>query len=135
VVDSAENTNPESPTAVRIAAAIVAVEAAAMLCGAVVLVGLTVVHTTTRLWAALALAGFAALGAGILWLCASSLRQLRPSARSPVVLIQLLALPVTYSLGFQGSRVAIAVPIMVAAVAVLLLLLTRSARNALNRVL
>jgi hypothetical protein len=52
-----------------------------------------------------------------------------------VVLIQLLALPVGYSLGIQAGRALVGVPIIVVAVAVLGSLFTPSARAALDRVL
>jgi hypothetical protein len=58
---------------------------------------------------------------------------LRPSARSPVVLIQLLALPVGYSLGLQAGRPVAGVPILLLAVAVLVALFTPTARAALDR--
>jgi hypothetical protein len=51
-----------------------------------------------------------------------------------VLFIQLLALPVTYSLGFQAGRLAIALPIMLVALAVIALLMTGSARRKLDRV-
>lgn len=125
----------QPPPAVRAAAALVALQAAALLVTALVLIALTFVHSTTRLWAALAIAGFAVLGAAVLWLCARGLLALRPSARSPVVLLEVIALPVGYDLGFQGGRLLVAVPILAVAVAVLVLLFTPAARSALDRVL
>jgi hypothetical protein len=79
--------------------------------------------------------GFAALGAVLLALCARGLLQLRPSARSPIVVLQILALPVGYSLGFQNGRMLIAAPVLILAVAVLVLLLSKPSREALDRVL
>jgi hypothetical protein len=52
-----------------------------------------------------------------------------------VVLIQLLTLPVTYSLALQAGHLLVGGPILVAALAVLALLFTPSARHALDRVL
>jgi hypothetical protein len=124
--------NP-APRSVRIASLITMAEAAALGLAAVVLLVLIVVHTTTRLWAAFTVVAFAVLGAAVLWLCARGLQELRPSARTPVVLVQLLALPVTYSLGFQAGLYAIALPIMAAAVTILILLFMPSARQALDR--
>ena len=77
-----------------------------------VLIVLAFVHSTTRLWAALAVVGFALLGAVVLVLCARGLLALRPSSRSPVVLLQLIALPVGYSLGIQAGRLLVGVPIL-----------------------
>ena len=108
-------------------------EAAALAVTAVVLLVLAFVHTTTRLWAAVAIVGFALLGAVVLALCARGLARLRPSSRSPVVLVQLLAIPVGYSLGIQAGRALIGVPILVVAVTVLALLMAPSSRQALDR--
>jgi hypothetical protein len=111
------------------------VEAGALLVAAVILTVLAFVHSTTRLWAAIAIVGFALLAAAVLALCARGLLRLRPSARSPILLTQLLALPVSFSLGFQGGRLAVALPILLIAIAVLVLLLAPSARTALDRTL
>ena len=48
-------------------------------------------------------------------------------------MLQLLALPVSYSLAFQAGRVGYGGPILVAALAVLYLLFTPPARAALDR--
>ncbi len=122
------------PRGIRLAAAIVALEAVALVVTALVLLVLTFVHTTTRLWAALVIVGFALLGAAVLALCARGLLRLRPSARSPVLMVQLLGLPIGYSLGVQSGRLLIAAPILLAATAVLVLLLAPSSRQALDRV-
>jgi hypothetical protein len=123
------------PQTVRFAAGLVLVQAVALAVTAVALVVLAFVHSSTRLWAALSIVGFAVLGAVVLYLCARGLYALRPSARSPIVLLELIALPVGYSLGIQAGRVAVGVPVLVSAVAVLVLLFTPSARAALDRVL
>jgi hypothetical protein len=80
------------------------------------------------LGAALAVAGAVALAAG-----ARALLRLRPAARSPIVVLQLLALPVSYSLWFQAGLVGYGAPIMLVALAVLFLLFTPPARAALDR--
>jgi hypothetical protein len=49
------------------------------------------------------------------------------------VVIQLLALPVSYSLGFQAGRIWYGGPIMAIALAVLFLLFTPPVREALDR--
>jgi hypothetical protein len=123
-----------TPRALSWAVVLVRIESAALLVAAIALLVLIFVHTSTRLWAAFSVAGFALLGASLLWFCSRGLQQLRPSSRTPVVLVQLLALPVTYDLGFQAGRVAIALPILATAVAILILLFTPSARVALDRV-
>lgn len=126
---------PAVPGPLRVAAGIVAVQAAALLVTAIVLLVLAFVHTTTRLWAALSVAGFAVLGAAVLYACARGLLALRPSARSPIVLLEVIALPVGYSLGIQAGRWVIGVPLLLSALAVLVLLFTPAARAALDRVL
>ncbi|MEO6701117.1 MAG: hypothetical protein ABIP57_06420 [Jatrophihabitantaceae bacterium] len=123
------------PAPVRYASLLVGLESAGLLIAAIVLAVLAVVHSSTRLWAALAIVGFALFGAVVLAVCARGLLELRPSARSPIVLVQVLALPVGYSLGIQAGRALVGVPIMLVALAVLILLLQRSSRTALDRVL
>lgn len=133
------STEPEQseppPTALRVGAGIVLVQALALAVTAAALVALAFLQSTTRLWAALSVAGFALLGAAVLYLCARGLLALRPSARSPIVLLELIALPVGYSLGIQAGRLALGLPVLVSAVAVLVLLFTPAARMALDRVL
>ncbi|HTZ44166.1 MAG TPA: hypothetical protein VMB79_09905 [Jatrophihabitans sp.] len=122
-----------APATVRYAGVVVLVQAAGLLGTAVALVVLAMVHSSQRLWAALAIVGFAVLGAAVFYFCGRGLLALRPSARSPIVLLELLALPVGYSLGIQAGRPLIGLPVLLSAVAVLALLATPSAREALNR--
>ncbi len=75
----------------------------------------------------------ALLGAAALVLGARGLLLLRPAARTPMVVLQLLAVPVSYSLAFQAGRVEYGAPILVAALAVLYLVFTPPARAALER--
>ncbi len=125
----------QAPPTIRYAAGVVLAQAAALLVVTVILLVLAVVHSSQRLWAALAVAGFALLGAAICYLCGRGLLALRPSARSPIVLLELLALPVGFSLGIQAGRLLVGIPVLVSALAVLVLLFTPSARTALDRVL
>lgn len=131
--DTAAEPAAEPPPGVRAAAILVLLEAATLTVTALALLVLAFVHTTTRLWAAVSIVGFALLAAAVLALCARGLLRLRPSARSPVILMQLLAVPVGYSLGFQAGRLLVGAPILIVAVAVLVLLLTPSSRQALDR--
>ena len=123
------------PDSVRYAAWVVFAQAAALGVITVVLLVLGVVHSSQRLWAALAIVGFALLGSLICYLCARGLLALRPTARSPIVLLELLALPVGFSLGVQAGRPLAGVPVLVSALAVLALLFTPTARAALDRTL
>ena len=128
--------HPASPSLARTvwwASLLTVVEAAALLVTSGALLVLTALHTSTRLWAAFTVAGFALLGAAILALCARGLRNSVPSARTPVALVQLLALPVCYSLGFQAGKYLVALPIMCLALAILVLLFTPSANMELDR--
>ncbi|MCU1655508.1 MAG: conserved rane protein of unknown function [Pseudonocardiales bacterium] len=122
-----------APAQLRAAAAVIGLESLALIVATGILVGKTLVgHPDSigraLLGAALALAGAVALGLG-----ARGLLHLRPAARTPMVVLQLLALPVAYSLAFQANRVGYGGPILVAAVAVLYLLFTPPARAALDR--
>jgi hypothetical protein len=121
------------PAQVRAAAGVVCAEALALVVAAGVLVGKTVAGRPDSVARALLGAGLALLGAAALVLAARGLLRLRPAARTPVVVLQLLALPVSYSLAFQAGRVGYGGPILLAAVAVLYLLFTPPARSALDR--
>jgi hypothetical protein len=121
------------PGPVRVAAAIVALEALALVAAAVVLIVKTVSGEPKDVWRALLGAALALGGALVLLAAARALLLLRPAARSPIVVLQLLALPVSYSLWFQAGVAAYGAPIMLAALAVLFLLFTPPAREALDR--
>jgi hypothetical protein len=128
-----EPTPSAVPTPLRAAAVIVLVEALALVAAAIVLIVKTIGGDPDDVWrallgAALALAGAAALVAG-----ARALLRLRPAARSPIVVLQLLALPVAYSMWFQAGVIAYGAPIMVAALVTLFLLFTPPVREALDR--
>jgi hypothetical protein len=124
----AETEQSDLPQAVRTAQLIVIVEAFALVGGAVAVVVETFVSTAHRLWIPLALAGLMVLLALILVGCVRGLGQDRLSARTPIIMTQLLSLPVGYSLGFQAGRPLFGVPILVVAIAVLGLLFSPSAR-------
>jgi hypothetical protein len=121
------------PAQVRAAVVIVGLQGLAFAGGAVALVVKTAVGHPDSVARALLGAAFALLGAVVLGSCARGLLGLRPAARTPVVVIELLALPVGYSLGFQAGLMAYGAPIIVSALAVLYLLFTPPARKALDR--
>jgi hypothetical protein len=121
------------PRPLRTACAIIGLEALALFAAAVFLVVDTVTGAPTSVGRALSGAGLALLGALVLAFGARSLLQLRPAARTPVVILQLLALPVSYSLAFQAGRVGYGGPIFVAALVVLYLLFTPPVREVLDR--
>lgn len=121
------------PGQVRAAVAIIAAEALALVAAASVLLAKTVFGHPDSLGRALFDAAFALCGAALLALGARGLFRLRPAARTPVLVLQILAIPVSYSLAFQAGRVVYGGPILLAAVAVIYLLFTPPARQALDR--
>jgi hypothetical protein len=129
----ADDQLPQPPRPLLIACAIIGLEVLALLAAAVIVVAKAASETAHSLAGALLLAAVAVAGAAALALCARGLLRLRPAARTPVVVLQLLALPVSYTLAFQADRVAYGGPILVAALAVLYLLFTPPVRAVLDR--
>jgi hypothetical protein len=122
-----------TPAQVRVAAIVIWLESLALVCAAGVLVTKTFDGHPDSIGRALLGAALALGAAAALFLGARGLVRLRPAARTPIVVLQLLALPVGYSLAFQAGRVGYGGPILVAAVVVLYLLFTPPARAALDR--
>jgi hypothetical protein len=116
-----------------VAGGIIALQALALVLAAVVVVVKTLDGHPDSVGRALLGAAMALLGALVLAGCALGIYRHRPAARTPVVVIELLALPVGYSLGFQAGRIGYGGPIVVGALAVLYLLFTPPARAALDR--
>jgi hypothetical protein len=121
------------PQSVRAASLILFLEALALVGIAVFYLYDTAAGTPHSVAGALLGAALALLGAAVLVLGARGLLRLRPAARTPIVVLQLLALPVSYSLAFQAGLPAIGGPILIAALAVIYLLFTPPARAALDR--
>jgi hypothetical protein len=122
-----------APVQLRAAAAVLGLESLALLVTGGILVAKTFgSHPDSvgraLLGAALALGAAAALGLG-----ARGIVRQRPAARAPIVVLQLLALPVGYSLAFQAGLVGYGAPILLGALTVLYLLFTPPARAALDR--
>jgi len=120
------------PVQVRSAVGVVVVQAVGLLVAALVLTVKTIIGHPDSVARALLGAAMALLGTFILLACARGLLALRWPARTPIVVLELLALPVSYSLGFQAGRMAYGAPILVSALAVLYLLFTPPARAALD---
>jgi hypothetical protein len=112
---------------------IIAAECLALVAAAIVLIAKSISGTPGDLGRAVITAVIAVVGAVALGIGARALLRLRPAARSPIVVLQLLALPVAYSLAFQAGRIGYGAPIMLAALAVIFLLFTPPAREALDR--
>ena len=123
-----------APRPVLAAAALVTVEGVALLALAVVNVVLTARSDAGSI--GLALGGallLGAFGAVLFWL-AGKLRELRPAARSPVVAVQIVGLPIGWTLANDNGRPEIGLPVLAVALAVLALLFsTAAARDSLAR--
>jgi len=126
-------TRPAVPGQLRAAVTLIGIEALALFGAAVLLVVKTVTGHPHSLAGALVGAAMALFAAAVLLLCARGLAGLRPAARSPIVVIQLLALPVSYSLAFQAGLVGYGAPILLCALAVLYLVFTPPVRQVLDR--
>ena len=122
------------PRPVRLAATLVAAEGVALLVLAVAEAVSTIVSDAASVSLALVTAAFAAVtGVLLLWL-GRALTELRRAARSPVVVLQLIALPIGWNLISTSGRPELGLPVVVLAAAVLVLLFgTEDARAALRR--
>jgi hypothetical protein len=122
-----------SPAQLRAAVLLIALQGVALLVAAGILVVKTLVGHPDSVGRALLGAAFAFGGAVVLGLGARGLGRLRPAARTPIVVLELLALPVAYSLAFQADRIEYGGPILLTALAVLYLLFTPPVRAVLDR--
>jgi hypothetical protein len=116
-----------------VAGAVIGLQALALVAAALVLIVKTLAGHPDSVGRALLDAAMALFAALVLAACARGIYRHRPAARTPIVVIELLALPVGYSLGFQAGRIGYGGPIVVGAVVVLYLLFTPPARAALDR--
>ncbi len=121
------------PRQLRAGAALVTLQGVALAVIAAVLVAKTIADHPDSVMRALLGAAMALIGALVLISCGRGLLALRPAARTPVVVLELLALPVSYSLGFQAGLMAYGAPILLSALAVLYLVFTPAARAVLDR--
>jgi hypothetical protein len=121
------------PRALGVACVIIAVQIVALIAAAALVLVKALTQTSQSLAGAVLLAVIALVAAAVLALCVRALLRLRPAARTPVLVIEVLALPVSYSLAFQAGRVGYGGPIMVGALAVLYLLFTPPVRAVLDR--
>jgi hypothetical protein len=123
----------EVPKPLKAACVLIALQAAGLVAGGVaLLVDSLVGHPNDRASAVLA-AAFAFIGAVALGFGARGLLRMRPSARTPVVVLQVLMVPVGYQLAFDSERPEWGGPILLCALAVLYLLFTPPARAVLDR--
>lgn len=117
----------------RLAVILVLAQASGLLAGAVFVAVQTASRRADDVGRALSDAGFAVAGAAILILLSLSILRLTPAARTPLVVLELLALPVGYSLAFPSARPGFGAPVLLSALAVLYLLFTPGAREQLQR--
>src|SRR6266550_804176 len=113
---------------VRLAALVTAVEGLALLGLGAFYGGKIAVQRPDSYGRALLGAGMAVAGGVLLLVLARALTRVRGWARSPVIVLQLLALPVGYSLAFQAGLPGYGGPILVLAVAELYLQFTPEGR-------
>jgi hypothetical protein len=118
---------------VRAAAVLVAAEGVLLLVLAVVEALSTVVGDPADPEGALVTAAFAALGGVLLLLLARAVGRGRAAARPPVVVVQLLMVPIGLNLIGASGRPEWGVPVLVVAAAVLALLFSPAARTTLHR--
>jgi len=121
------------PAQVRVAALLTGLQSLALFTAAVILVVKTLGGHPDSVARALLVAVLALGGAAALGLGARGLLLLHAAARTPIVVLQALGLPVGYSLAFQAGLVGYGGPILVGALAVLYLLFTPPARASLDR--
>jgi hypothetical protein len=119
-----------APAPVRLAALVAAVEGVALVGLGAFYAVKTAVQRPDSYGRALFGAAMALLAGACLLLLGRGLARVRGWARSPVIVLQLVALPVGYSLAFQAGLPAYGGPILVLAVAELYLLFTPEARDA-----
>jgi hypothetical protein len=128
-----DTSDQQLPTPVRVAVVLLVVEAAALLAAVGLLVDKTITGKPTNTAGALLGAALALAGAAVLAFGARALAHRNGAFRSPVVVIQLLAIPVAYDLAFPAGRVGYGAPILLVALATLFLLFVPASRAVLDR--
>lgn len=124
--------DPQVPTALRATAVILVLEALGLVAAAAFLVVDTARGGANSVGRALWLAALFALAAAVFVLSARGILHLRPSARSPVIVLELCALAVAYGF-YQAHRETYTIVVLVPSAVVLYLLFTPPARRALDR--
>lgn len=122
------------PGTLRAACLVVLVEAVALAGVAVLVLVQTSTSTAQDTLGSVLQAVLALAAAALLVALARALGRLRPGARTPLLVLQLLALPVAYSLWFQGDgHPQYGAPIAVLALLTIFLLFAPPSREALDR--
>lgn len=133
--DGPRSADAATPTSITVAAVLVVVQAVGLLAVAVFVAVKSVTSRTENVALSALIAVFAMFAALLLALLARGLRRRRAWTRSPLVVFELLCLPVGYSLAFQGDPTRhprYGVPVLTLALAVLYCLATPQARAALR---
>ncbi|WP_245160897.1 hypothetical protein [Blastococcus sp. CT_GayMR16] len=125
-----ERSRPEAPRTLRWAAVVVAVEAAAIGVGAVLLLYLVVTSAADSMSRAIAEVVVVGAGSALLATAAVGLWRVAGWARGPVIVLQLLLAALAYTTAFEAGRPAIGLPVLVLVAAELYLLATPEARLA-----
>jgi hypothetical protein len=120
----------EAPRSLRLAAAVVGLEAALIGIGALVLLWLTLTSTPDSLSRAIAEVVAIAAGAAVLAAAAVGLWRVSAWARGPVIVLQLILAALGYTTAFDAQRPLIGLPVLVLVAAVLYLLATPESRLA-----
>jgi hypothetical protein len=128
--DKPVRVQPEVPSSLRWAAAVVGLEAALIGAGAVVLLYLTLTSTPDSLPRAIAEVVFVGLGAALLGAAALGLARVKAWARGPVVVLQILLGLLAFTTAFQAERPLLGLPVLALVGTVLYLLATPASRLA-----
>ncbi|MGY1811930.1 hypothetical protein [Blastococcus sp. SYSU D00820] len=120
----------ETPVALRRAALVVAVEAALLVGGALVLLWLTLTGNPDSVGRAVAEVVYVGLFGVLLAAAAVGLWRVSPWARGPVVVLQLLLGLLGYTTAFEAERPLLGIPVLALVAVELYLLATPEARLA-----
>jgi hypothetical protein len=123
-------TRPEAPRALRWAAVVVGIEAAAIAAGGLLLLWLTLTSEADSLSRALAEVVLVAAGAAVLGAAAVGLWRVAGWARGPVIALQLLLAALAYTTAFEADRPLFGLPVLALVAVELYLLATPEARLA-----
>ncbi len=124
---------PETPVAVRRAALVVALEAALLLGGALVLLYLTLTGDPESVRSAVGEVVYVSLFGAAMTAAAVGLWRTSPWARGPVVTLQLILAAVGFYAAFHADRPEIGIPVLALVAVELYLLATPEARLAYFR--
>jgi hypothetical protein len=123
-----------TPKALLVALAVVGLQVIGLLAAAAVLTTKTFDGHPDSVGRSLFGVVFALGGAAVLALSARGLFAAKRAARTPLLVMELLAIPVGYSLGFEAHRVSYGLPIFVGAVLVIALIFSPAVNKLIDTV-